>query len=365
MLHVSVLRSLMERFVLLDESGKRLLELLADLLDVLRVPLRDFASAERGEVGAVVEACNREVVRLSVCVDLHGVRLVADGEEIFHVVAAVLVVHDELRDGVVEGERDLRADVRRGVAGVLLSSRDVLRARHLGRDPDVQHRGVLQDGVGQRRVRVLIAERERERIAAAVRTAASELDEDGLAFHARGDVAVLLLEERAAVGLHAVLQLPHDARGEVREEGLQTSLSSRLVDALEQPAGRRHDLRLLRAVDEVVVVVVDEVDERVPVEGGDDRAVGKDVEEVTVTDGVEVLVDVSVELDVRVVVQLDGLADQEVLLAVLGLERAEELADLGLAGGREGIEQDGLDGRHLQFLGVRCAHEKRNNKLKK
>ena len=170
----------------------------------------------------------------------------------------ILVVHDELRDGVVEGERDLRADVRRGVAGVLLSSRDVLRARHLGRDPDVQHRGVLQDGVGQRRVRVLIAERERERIAAAVRTAASELDEDGLAFHARGDVAVLLLEERARHLLHAVFQSPHDACREVREEGLQTSLAASVVVTLEHPAGSRHDLGLLRRLDEVVIVLVDQ-----------------------------------------------------------------------------------------------------------
>ena len=86
----------MECLVLLDESGERLLELLADLLDVLRVPLRDLASAERGVVGAVVEARDGEVVRLSVGVNLHRVRLVADGEEVLHVVAAVTMSHGRL-----------------------------------------------------------------------------------------------------------------------------------------------------------------------------------------------------------------------------------------------------------------------------
>jgi len=342
------MRLVVEGSVLLDELGESLAELSANCSAVLLGPGVGIATAEGGEVLAVIETSDGEVEDLAVLGDLDGVGTVRDGKKIIKVVATIRVVHNPGWDGVVEGKNELLSlsrDTARDGVDLLLTTSNVLGAAHLRSDPDVKDRGTLEDLLAEHGIAVLIAVRSRKREAGVVGTTTRELDEDGLALKSVGDLSKLAIHELASRVLNLLLETEEGPSGEVHEAATDADGLTGAVDTLKEPVGGALDVGLLGVDDEIVVILVDEDHEASPLVVGDEATVREGVEHARHADVLEIVINVTHELHVGIIVKLNLITKMRLCGEIL-LD-TQELADLTLATSRECIQKHSLDHRHL------------------
>jgi len=206
--------SRVDDLVLFNKLSEGLRELLLDSLAVLRVPSVRITTAECSVVRCVVKASNREIEHLSIAFNLDSVGAVALLEEVVKVITSVVVVHNPLRDSVVEAQDELlclRRHTTRNSIDSLLSSCNVLRAAHLRSDRDIEDAGSLKNFIRQDAVAVLVAVRDRKRVRAVVWPTAREFDKDCFSLECVGYFSILALKELADVVLEDRLDPPENA----------------------------------------------------------------------------------------------------------------------------------------------------------
>jgi hypothetical protein len=303
------------------------------------------ASGRACEVLPVVEAADGEVPGLpdvdpltllvgddDGALDLDGVGNGRLGDEVLHVVEAVLAQHDLHGHRVVED----------GGLAVGLGPLDVLAAGVLGRHPDVEDAGPVEDVVGEGADAVLVALGRGQGEGGAVGTAAGGLDDDGLALEPFAADLVPVLELGSDLFLHDLADLHADAVGDLSQCPGQADLRVGSVETVEEPLGRGVGLHGPLGP-QVCVVLVEHVDERAPLEAVDEGAGRSLVEDVVLPALGQLVVDAVHEVDVGVVVELNRLAHMEIVLADLVAEAVEVLSHLRFPRGRQGQKQNGVE----------------------
>ena len=110
-----------------------------------------------------------------------------------------------------------------------------------------------------------IAERRRQRERGAIGAAASELDHHGLARECGGDTGMLVAHRVGGLGPQCLRELASHRNRRFPERRVGADPLPRTIEAIEQPFGGGFG-RGLAAGDQVVVVLVQQLDPRAPVE---------------------------------------------------------------------------------------------------
>ncbi len=301
---------------------------------------------EGGEVGVVVEDghIQGEVPAIGTDVQAGG-RI----EEVEEVVAGVVVLADPGREAVEELGVVFLARRRNG-------PRLVAADRLFDRDLDVENLGLGQDPGVEPAEADLVAVRRIQGHGCTLGTATGELDDDGVTVELVDLLGPEVVEDDLGLVLEGFGQLVDQLGLHLGEGALGPGQAGRTVEALEQPVSRVHDLAIgqnevavavgLFPVDEGLVVLVEELDEHQPGHGIDEALVRSLEEDPGDLELVPAdLVQIDHGLDVRIVVQVDEGAETEVVVADLGTQVLEEVANLRLAGSRKSEEDEGFDDR--------------------
>ena len=215
---------------------------------------------------------------------------------------------------------------------------------------------LLQDRRRELGQAVLVAEGPGQGQGRAVGAAAGELDDDGLAVQAVGNLGHLVRQQGAGLGLDGRGDLLAQGRGQPAQHGLAAGPHAGLVDAVEQPQRRRPGRRPAPGQD-VLVVLVHQLDQGQPVDRVAERQGRRDEERALVAAAGQLVADPAHDVHVGEVVQLHRVADAELVMALLGGEAGQVAAGFGLAAGGQGQQQQDVDMlRHgRSFPGDSCA----------
>jgi len=341
---------MVEGRVLLNEFRESLAELSLDSSTILLSPCLRIATAEGSEILTVIKASNRKVEDLAVLGNLDSVGTIRNRKKVLKVITTIRVVHNPGWNSVVEGKNKLLSlsrNTTRDAVDSFLTTSNVLGTAHLRSNPNVKNGGTLKDLFAEHLIAVLIAVRSRKREAGVIGTTTRELDENSLALKGVRDLGKLAVHELASRVLDSLLKTPEYPRGEVAEATTNTNSLTSMINTLKEPAGGTLDLRLLGVNNKIVIILVDENHEGSPFVFRNEATIRKLVEHTRHAKLHEIIIDITHELHVRIIIQLNLVT--KVRLGGKILLNTEELTDLTLATSRESIKKNSLDHRHFSI----------------
>jgi len=337
--------------VLLDKFSESLAKFSADSSTILLSPVLRIATAEGSVILTVIEASNREVEDLTVLGDLDSVGTVRDRKKVFKVITTIRVVHNPAWDSVVEGKNELlslsRDTTRDGIDGFLTTS-NVLGTAHLRSNPDVEDGSTLKDFFTKHLIAVLITMRSRKREAGVIGTTTREFDEDSLALKSVRDLSELTIHELTSRVLDSLLKTPEYPSGEVAETTTNADFMTGAVDTLKEPLGSTLDFRLLGVDDKIMIILVDKDHEGAPFVFRDEATIRKLVEHTRHAKLDEIIIDITHELNIRIIIKLNLITKMRSLRKILLYTK--KFTDFTLTTSRESIKKNSLDHRHLLII---------------